>query len=1827
MRYPTIEPLESRIAPATVSPGTVFIQDHTLLEGSSGTSFAVFVVSLDHPVPAGDHVTIDFATADGTAHSSGTLADFTATASQLTFAEGEISKTITIAVSADTAYELDEQFTVKLSNPKILDANNAPAKDGVTGTVLTLSLAPGMASGLAGVATGFIQNDDALPTLSITGPTGPVSEGVGTVGLTVSLSNPADYDVIVTYGTVDGTALGGTPNTGDFTKISHGTVTIPRGATSAQISVAITNDNVIEPDKTFQVELESGAFLSGPNTPLGIDTDHSAATVNLQDDDPSASIVSTASVREGNNGITHLDFAVTLSQAALEPVVIHYKTLDGTAHSVADESGGIDFVGVEDGTLTIQPGETHGTITIDINGDTDVEASETFTVQLTSADHAHLVTHTESIGTILNDDGPSHFQILGDDSGSLATVAEGGKTVTLTIVRSGDTTQAGTVVYSTHDGTALSSEDYAAKTATVSFAANETSKKITIPIIDDTRYEGAQQFTVSLSDPTGGDVPAEHEFVAVTITDNDAPPVVTIGNASTLEGGGLIFSVKLDHASDFPVVVHYSTKDIVAGDGTAAVAGLDYTAVVDQTLTIAPGATTGTITIATLADRLQEKTESMQVELSNPDAGLFTIGVNGTGIGTGNIVDLPNVLSIASATQLEGSDPAHPNSMTFIVTLDRANDADTSFSYKTIDGTGINGAVSIGAGADFVSIQNGMLVIPAGSTQGEIVITLNPDTLSEGNETFSVQLSDPVNATLGVVTAIGTITNDDTVPNVSISDGFAVEGNNVQFTVTLSGPSDGPITLNALPHELSGISTVPGAGLGHTAKANADFSTTPITVTIPAGQTSATFTVTTRGNSNFEEWRQFSVDLTGAPGLQQTTVTGTILDDDIALSANGRTVLWHDVDGDLVTLAVSKGKLSSNNVFFLGGAPNSIGGVTLSELDLFYASFQHANVSITSSPDPLFAAMPGILQSAGVTADFGHVNVGFIRANAAYDSLEFSIGVDLGTVTVGGDLARIDVGDLYNTLALRSLNVYSLGKQGTATGAPSSESHIVGPLKSAKIETDLAGSLHVVGLKFGNIGSLTVGTLDGSLFTTDNAGSVTFSGTLSKAKIGSIIGGNGNASGGVYGAANAVTHIGSIAVAGAITGGGGAGSGEIVATTIGSASASGLTGGSGAYSGSISADGSIKSVSIGYGGMTGGAGQNSGAITTLGGSISKVDVNGSLLGGGGANSGSINVLAGVIQKAHVAGGLTGGAGVASGSIWGAARTSTSSGALGFVSVVVDGGLQGGAGASSGSITAISGSILKVTVKGDLQGFITPVAEEAIVGGSQAGSIVASSLGTVVVGEGLLGGPGSFSGSVYAKGGSISKVTIGEGLEGGVGETSGSINGSSIGTVTIKAGVTGGAGSYSGSIFASNYVAKVTVADSVTGGAGASSAFVGATAGDLGSVVVKGDLIGGDGATSGALGSGGTLKSAVVNGSLIGGFGSQSGVILGRGGITSASVGGSLKGGDGFLSGSIYSDRGHIIKAIIGASLIGGDGEGSGAVATGIGNINQVLVNGDLTGGFGDASGAVRAGGALLKATIKGGLNGNDGEDSGSVEALRGNIGTVTIGKIADSDNAMSGGDGLTSGSVVAFAGGIKALTLGGDILGGSIRAHANIASLIVNGSVSGTDEAAVEITAGGITSSIAINKISISGDVSYTEILAGYDADPTVVDPRGTPISGDASIGTVTIGGSIKAVSIVAGVLAGDDGDFGSDDDTQITKVFSTDSEIDIPTVPSRIARIIVGSIESTGSFTTYGIAANFVDSIKIGVAPAFNPVDGTELDPPSNIFVREVEQPPALPV
>ena len=190
-------------------------------------------------------------------------------------------------------------------------------------------------------------------------------------------------------------------------------------------------------------------------------------------------------------------------------------------------------------------------------------------------------------------------------------------------------------------------------------------------------------------------------------------------------------TVDLSEASAQNVTVNYAVT------GTATGSGTDYT-LANGTLTINAGATSDTITIASIVDdSITEGSESVILTLSSPsNASLGSDSVH-----TYTINDNASA-PVVDFNTTSSTDAESVSSAALTVDLSAASSQNVTVDYA-VTGT------ATGSGTDY-TLANGTLTIVAGSTSGTITIaSIVNDTLDEAKETVIVTLSSPTNATLG----------------------------------------------------------------------------------------------------------------------------------------------------------------------------------------------------------------------------------------------------------------------------------------------------------------------------------------------------------------------------------------------------------------------------------------------------------------------------------------------------------------------------------------------------------------------------------------------------------------------------------------------------------------------------------------------------------------------------------------------------------------------------------------------------------------------------------------------------------------------------------------------------------------------------------------------------------------------------------------------------------------------------------------------------------------------------------------------------------------------
>ncbi|ELA8471267.1 calcium-binding protein, partial [Vibrio alginolyticus] len=641
--------------------------------------------------------------------------------------------------------------------------------------------------------------------------------------------------------------------------------------------------------------------------------------------------ISSPTINEGDQVV----FDITLSQTTEDNTDVILSLLDGTATGGSADENGSDYVNErvlitfsdgtteevsvgESGTFTISipPGESDFTVSIDSIDDSIFEGPETFTLSGTTEEQSTPVTGTATIlddgsgpGPDPDDDRPS---VTITDAGTINEGDTANFKVTLSNASEAETqvelglnlgdTEAGdlgTLEYNTGSGWVAVPND-----GVVTVPAGQTEFDVRIASIDDAVYEGPEDFSVTV---TGiGAVQGSDTGTATIVDDGSGPgpdpdddrPSVTITDAGTInEGDTANFKVTLSNASEAETKVELGLNlgDTEVGDlGTLEYnTGSGWVAVPnDGVVTVPAGQTEFDVRIASIDDAVYEGPEDFSVTVTGigavqgSDTGTATIVDDGTGPGPDPDDDRPSVTISDAGTINEGE------TANFKVTLSNASESTVQVELGLNLGdteVGDLGTLEYNTGSGWVAVPNdGVVTVPAGQTEFDVRIASIDDAVYEGPEDFSVTVTG-IGAVQGSDTGTATIVDDgsgpgpdpdDDRPSVTISDAGTInEGDTANFKVTLSNASESTVQvelgLNLGDTEVGDLGTLEyNTGSGWVAVPNDGV------VTVPAGQTEFDVRIAAIDDAVYEGPEDFSVTVTGIGAVQGSdTGTATIVDD------------------------------------------------------------------------------------------------------------------------------------------------------------------------------------------------------------------------------------------------------------------------------------------------------------------------------------------------------------------------------------------------------------------------------------------------------------------------------------------------------------------------------------------------------------------------------------------------------------------------------------------------------------------------------------------------------------------------------------------------------------------------------------------------------------------------------------------------------------------------------------------------------------------------------------------------------------------------------------
>jgi hypothetical protein len=522
--------------PTTLLNGTTFVLGDDTLEYVEGdTTERATYINLTIPASASHQVPLqlDYSFVDVTATNG---VDYRGTSGSLTVPVGKTTATplqIPITIIGDKLYDPDETFKLVLASAN----GTIPA---ITTRTYTI-----------------IDTTDAQPTWT-TGNVSVVEGNSGTTLARVPVKLSGATNVAVTFSAVfsldadssadeAGVSAGTTVGENDYNKPSPQTVTVPIGSTTAYFDIPVNGDVIHEHNESFTVTFSPPGGGIVDSTPS---TDRlTTAQVTITNDDAAPTVTfnqlastegSTIKVSGTTAGLSQYPYTLTYTVAPIgtnpATAATDYEVTPNPLLTSTVARG-------SQGTLYMGGSTTASTIAeVYLSPDDIDEATETFgvTATETTAVSAGIATTT---GTYRISDDPADVPPTASISDETIKETDGSVDVTVSLAFTGDTkssTQDFSLTYYTVDGSAVEPEDYTETRGELTIPAGTLTKKINIPIKQDTRAEPAQNFFVKIGTPgptgaTLGKYSGEVMIGASTGTTDPTDPTDPTTDAPTLK--------------------------------------------------------------------------------------------------------------------------------------------------------------------------------------------------------------------------------------------------------------------------------------------------------------------------------------------------------------------------------------------------------------------------------------------------------------------------------------------------------------------------------------------------------------------------------------------------------------------------------------------------------------------------------------------------------------------------------------------------------------------------------------------------------------------------------------------------------------------------------------------------------------------------------------------------------------------------------------------------------------------------------------------------------------------------------------------------------------------------------------------------------------------------------------------------------------------------------------------------------------------------------------------------------------------------------------------
>ena len=870
------------VALGNPNPATLTLLDNDCVLGFSASSFVVNERSPSARITAtraggtAERVTVQYASTNGTATAG---VDYFDVFGVLAFNPGVTAQSFNVPVTNDFVFEGNETVFLSLFNP-----------------------AGAVTLGRADAILTILEDDVSPGSLSFSTNLFAVSEGAGTVTVTVIRTNGTTGVVSVNYATTNGTALAGA----DYLATS-GVVSFGEGETTKSFTIPILDNAKVDGTRTVQVLLSNpsgGATVSG-----------SLAWVNIFDDDGAGTLAFDADAYSVSEGADNAVIRVVRLDGTKGEVSVVVRTQGGSA------SAGLDY-GTISNVLVFADGQTSRTVSVPIINDTLVEGNETVGLLLSDpTGGATLGVRQIAILNIVDDETQVRFSAPG------YTVNEGVGWATAFIVRTGNTNTEVFVDFAAGDGTATRFNDYLPTNGTVRFGPGETNKAIQVRILDDALVEPSEYLNLTLSNPTNATL-GSPVVAQVNIQDNDVSFSFASANYTTIEAGGWFYFT----GTNFVFGTNVTIPVIRAGDTNVSVSVgfqlLDGTATATNdyldpnfvsTLDFAPGQITNFFSVFVIDDLLVEGPETVVMSLINPSPGTV-LGSQPTAILTIQDNDTSFRFLAAQTNYVVGEKMTNA-----VITIER-NGMSTG-EVAVVFTTTTNGNAT--AGLDYASVSNYLRWAATDLSSRTVTIPIIDDGILEGSETVVLQLSNPTGGAFiepGQDTAILTIVDDaGSIAFSAASYTVSENATSAVVTLTRTGGTNGAVSVEVLAAAGSATSGV-------------DFLSPTGTVAFGSGELVKTFAVSIFNDTLVEGSETLNLVLANPQGGANVgfpnTAILTIADDEANVLAAG-SALIADPNGnglidpnERVTLLLALRNSGSNDVTLANVVLLSGNGIT-----------------------------------------------------------------------------------------------------------------------------------------------------------------------------------------------------------------------------------------------------------------------------------------------------------------------------------------------------------------------------------------------------------------------------------------------------------------------------------------------------------------------------------------------------------------------------------------------------------------------------------------------------------------------------------------------------------------------------------------------------------------------------------------------------------------------------------------------------------------------------------------------------------------------------------